>query len=433
MTRPGDKTLIVLLYGHRAGTVTQGSGGRLTLAYDEAWQASKTATPVSLSMPLARRAHDDPKVRAFLWGLLPDNEQVLDRWAQDHQVSARNPFALLQHVGEDCAGAVQLATPDRAEVMLAGDGGVKLIDEDEIARRIRVLRRDPAAWHLSDTGQFSLAGAQAKTALYFDPTVQRWGDPWGAVATTHILKPAVGGFDDHDLNEHLCLETANHLGLNAALSRVASFGDERVIVVERYDRIRQDSTAVRVHQEDVCQALGLPPTAKYQSDGGPTPEQVISLLRQEIRPSRAAIDNVARFVDALAFNWIIAGTDAHAKNYSVLLTGAQVRLAPMYDVASALPYDDMYLPRLRMAMRIGGEYRIEAVAGRHWRRFAAGNGLDPDATVARIDDLAARLPACLARSTRKAEVQALGSGLPARLIDRVTARALRCRKALTRS
>jgi serine/threonine-protein kinase HipA len=431
MTEPRDKVLMIVIDGRRAGAVTEGTDGRLTLTYDDAWRASAAATPVSLSMPLARRTHDDPTVRAFLWGLLPDNEQVLERWARTYQVSARNPFALLRHVGEDCAGAVQLTRQDRVEALLAGDGGVKLVDEEEIAERIRILRRDPAAWHLSDTGQFSLAGAQAKTALYFDPTTKHWGDPWGAVPTTHILKPAVTGFDDHDLNEHLCLETAHHLGLPAAPSRVASFNGERVIVVERYDRIpRQDATVARVHQEDLCQALGLPPTAKYQNDGGPSPEQIISLLRQEIRPTRAAGDNIGRFVDALAFNWIIAGTDAHAKNYSVLLAGPQVRLAPMYDVASALPYDDMYLPKLRMAMRIGGEYRIERISGRHWRRFATENGLDPDATVARIDELAARTPASLAKSAQAAAVQALGSDLPTRLIEQVAARVPRCRKAL---
>jgi serine/threonine-protein kinase HipA len=222
--------------------------------------------------------------------------------------------------------------------------------------------------------------------------------------------------------------------MNAAPSRVASFSGERVIVVERYDRIqRQDGTVVRVHQEDMCQALGLPPTAKYQNEGGPTPEQIISLLREEIRPTSVAMDNIGRFVDALAFNWIIAGTDAHAKNYSVLLAGPQVRFAPMYDVASALPYDDMYLPKRRMAMRIGGEYRIERISGRHWRRFAIENRLDPDAIVARIDDLATRAPASLAKSAQDAAVQALGSELPARLIERVAARASRCREALTQS
>ncbi len=143
------------------------------------------------------------------------------------------------------------------------------------------------------------------------------------------------------------------------------------------------------------------------------------------------MDNIGRFVDALAFNWIIAGTDAHAKNYSVLLAGPQVRLAPMYDVASALPYDDMYLPKLRMAMRIGGEYRIERIGGRHWRRFAVENGLDPDTTLARIDELAARTPTSLAKAAQAAAVQALESELPARLIERVSARASRCRTALT--
>lgn len=93
--------------------------------------------------------------------------------------------------------------------------------------------------------------------------------------------------------------------------------------------------------------------------------------------------------------WIIAGTDAHAKNYSVLLAGDQVRLAPMYDVASALPYDDMYLPKLRLAMRIGGEYRAERIRGRHWRSFAVKDGLDPHAVLARVDDLARRTPAAL--------------------------------------
>jgi serine/threonine-protein kinase HipA len=429
-----NKILTMLIEGHRAATLTEGHRGSLTLGYEEAWRTSANRTPASLSMPLARRSHHDPTVRAFLWGLLPDNEQVLDRWARTHHVSARNPFRLLSHVGEDCAGAVQLVTADRLDEILAGQGGVKPLSDREVAERVRILRSDPAAWHLSDTGQFSLAGAQAKTALHFDRTVQRWGDPWGAVPTTHILKPAVTGFDEHDLNEHLCLEAARRLGMAVARSHVASFDGERVIVIERYDRTqRPNGTVARVHQEDMCQALGVPPTGKYQNEGGPTPEQIIGLLREHVRPPSAARRSVGRFVDALAFNWIIAGTDAHAKNYSVLLAGAQVRLAPMYDVASALPYDDMYLPKLRMAMRIGGEYQIERISRRHWLRFAADNGLDPDATVARVDDLAAGTPAAMADAAGTRAVQALGSELPAKLVERVTQRVRRCREALRRS
>jgi serine/threonine-protein kinase HipA len=134
----------------------------------------------------------------------------------------------------------------------------------------------------------------------------------------------------------------------------------------------------------------------------------------------------------LAFNWIIAGTDAHAKNYSLLLAGRQVRLAPLYDVASVLPYDEIYLPRLRMAMRIGGEDRIESISRRHWRRFAEANHLDPDGTITRVEALAESTPECFAKAAQDDAVRVLESGLPGRLVQRVAARARRCQQALAR-
>jgi serine/threonine-protein kinase HipA len=415
--------LVVLMDGHIAGAVKQDRHGELALTYDDEWRTSATSTPLSLSMPLTQRTHDDA-IRPYLLGLLPDNEKVLERWARTYHASARNPFALLSHVGEDCAGAVQFVTPERVEAQLARDGGVTWMSKAEIADRIRLLRRDPAAWHVATTGNFSLGGAQSKTALHFDETADRWGAPWGAVPTTHILKPAISGLDDHDLNEHLCLAAARHLGLDAAASRIASFDGERVIVIDRYDRLRRtDGAITRLHQEDLCQALGIPPVIKYQSEGGPNPEQIISLLRAEALDGGA---EVQRFMDALAFNWIIAGTDAHAKNYSLLLSGRQVRLAPLYDLASALPYDEMYAPKLRMAMRIGGEYRIAAVGARHWRRLAESNGLDPDATVARVDELAALAP----EAFQAAAVDDADGDLAERLCERVTVHAERCRAAL---
>ncbi|MFI6077683.1 type II toxin-antitoxin system HipA family toxin [Actinoplanes sp. NPDC051343] len=434
MAEAPERRLAVLMAGQRVGVISQGADGRFSLEYEEQWRIAKDATPLSLSMPLARRAHSDAVVRPFLWGLLPDNERVLERWARTYQVSAGNPFALLQHVGEDCAGAAQFVTPERVTAVLAGDGGVNWLGEGEVADRLRTLRADPTSWHVHNSGQFSLAGAQAKTALYLDAGTDRWGEPWGAAPTTHILKPAVAGLDEHDLTEHLCLEAANRAGLPAALSSVVTFGHERAIAVERYDRLSQspEEPVRRIHQEDICQALGMPPTAKYQNEGGPSPEQIIDLLRREIHPVRIAEAHVSRFVDALAFNWIIAGTDAHAKNYSLLLAGRQVRLAPLYDVASALPYDDMYLPRLRMAMRVGGEDRVEGISGRHWRRFAEANRLDSDETLARVHALAVRTPECFADAARDDEVKVLGSTLPARLAERVATRAIWCQNALAR-
>lgn len=283
------------------------------------------------------------------------------------------------------------------------------------------------------TGQFSLAGAQAKMALHFDPTSHRWGVPWGRVPTTHILKPAVQGLDQHDLNEHLCLSAAQLTGLRAAGSQVVSFGDQRAIVVERYDRTyRSDGQILRVHQEDMCQALGLAPTAKYQNEGGPTPERLIALMQHEILPAPTAAEDVLRFVEALVFNWIIAGTDAHAKNYSLLLSGSQVRLAPLYDIASALPYEDMYLPKLRMAMRVGREYKLESVCGRHWRRLAEVAGLDADNVVAKAKELIARVPKAFADARAVAAVEELGSRLPGQLSRMISARAAWCAKAMER-
>ncbi len=424
--------LIVLVNRQPAGVLSQ-SNGRLTLEYNERWRLDAGSTPISMSLPLARTTHEDPQVRAFLWGLLPDNEQVIARWARTYHVSASNVFSLLSHVGEDCAGAIQFASPRRAEQLLAGEGGVEWIDEQAISARLRTLRRDPTAWHMAaTTGQFSLAGAQAKTALHFDPENERWGDPWGTVPTTHILKPAIAGFDDHDLNEHLCLEAARHLGLRVATSRVTSFAGERAIVVSRYDRIRRGRETRRVHQEDMCQALGLLPASKYQNEGGPSPERIIELLRSAIREREYAADAVSRFVDALVFNWVIAGTDAHAKNYSILLAGPQVRFAPLYDIASTLPYEDMYLPRLRMSMRIGGEYRLEGLAGRHWRRFAESNGLDQEVLMGRIDELTAQAPEAFAHAADRPAVKELTSDLPRRLADLIAKRAEQCRRVLVK-
>lgn len=408
------------------GTVTQDEDGRLRFVYEDAWRRDPRATPLSLSMPLAVEVHPHDSVDRFLWGLLPDNEKVLARWGRDNQVSPRNPFALLSHVGEECAGAAQFVRPER--VAEAVDGGeVEWLDDDELAARIRSLRQDPTAWQTAlHHGQFSLAGAQAKTALLREGP--RWGRPSGRIPTTHIVKPAIEGFDDHDLNEHLCLRAARLAGLRAAMSEVVVFGNERAIVVERYDRVRQDDAILRVHQEDLCQALGLSPTKKYQNEGGPTPAQIVEMLRRS--DPAAAPRSIEAFVEALAFNWLIGGTDAHAKNYSVLLSAREVRLAPLYDVASALAYERLDGRTLKLAMSIGGEYRLDWIAGRHWIRLAKEFRLDADAMMASLRGLAERVPDALVRAGKEDAVRALDTPLPARLADAVASRASWCLRLL---
>jgi serine/threonine-protein kinase HipA len=419
--------LVVILDDLVAGTVTRLHGGRLRFDYNDEYQERSGGTSLSLSMPFQVRSHPDAVVTPWLWGLLPDNEAVLRRWAREFHVSASSPFSLLATaIGEDCAGAVRFALPEEADRVLGRSGHVEWMSDDDVAERLRELVEDSTAWlGRSFTGQFSLAGAQAKTALLFQDG--RWGVPAGSTPTTHILKPAVSGFDDHDLNEHLCLSAARRAHLVAVRTTVSRFGDETAVVVTRYDRRALDGKIGRIHQEDLCQALGVPPSRKYQNEGGPTPAQIARLLR-EAMPPRVAEDAVWRFADALIWNWLIGGTDAHAKNYSLLLSGDQVRLAPLYDIASALPYGT-HERKLRFAMKIGGEYGVFL---RHntWPGAAVDLGLDVRALVDRARELAGVAPDAFADAVNAPDIIALDRVLPNRLLDLVADRAAQCRKLL---
>ena len=415
--------LVVVLQDQVAGTLTRLAGGRLRFDYADEYRRGTDPTPLSVSMPPQVRSHPDGAVSPWLWGLLPDNEAVLARWARTFHASASSPFSMLATpVGHDCAGAVRFARPDAVDDVLARRGDVEWLTEEEVAGRLQELREDSTAWLGREfTGQFSLAGAQAKTALLHEDG--RWGVPSGATATSHILKPAVAGFDDHDLNEHLCLDAARRAGLVVARTRVARFGGESAIVVDRYDRRPLDDGLARIHQEDVCQALGVIPSRKYQNEGGPSAADVARLFRT-VMPARVAEEALSRFLDALAWNWLIAGTDAHAKNYSLLLANGQVRLAPLYDIASALPYG-MHEKKLRLAMKIGGDYDVFPRRN-GWPKAAKDLGLEPERTVDRVAELAARAPDALADAASASEVTALERSLPGRLVDLVAERAGRC-------
>lgn len=403
--------------------------GATQFTYEESWRTDLASTPLSLSMPLAGASYTNRVVDVYLRGLLPDNEAVLERWGREFGASVASPVGLLAHVGEDIPGAMQIVRPDRLEAVLTGRDRVEWMDDEDVAALLRGVRSDQTAWHGSDgEGRWSLAGMQAKIALLHADG--RWGRPYGRRPTTHILKPAIAGLNDHDLNEHLCLSAASALGLRAAFTEVVEFAGERAIVVERYDRITRGRTVTRVHQEDLCQALSVPPRRKYQAEGGPGPADIAALLRARIpRPDNETA--IAAFVDALILNWIIGAPDAHAKNYSVLLAGRQIRLAPLYDVASALPYPDVYAPKVKMAMKIGSSYSIGLVARRAWQELAASVGMDPSTVVDRAIDLSRRAPDAFATAAAQPGVIGLKSPLPTRLVDIVGERAIACLGDLT--
>lgn len=381
-------TLDVHMGGRIVGTVDGSDRRNLRFAYAPAYANDPSSTPLSVSMPLRESTYSHATVNPYLWGLLPDNDRVVQRWAREFGCSPGDVTGLLAGVGTDVAGAAQYvelgAIPEHLR-----PGDVEWVDDSTVAGFLREVRRDSSAWHPHQQGRWSLAGAQAKIALLHDAASDRWGVPSGATPTSHILKPAIAELADFDINEHLCLAVARNLGLRAVTTSIRMFDDQRVLVVARYDRITgadgADGAIVRVHQEDLCQALRVHPDRKYESDGGPGAHQLGRIVR-EVAPA----DDVVRLHDALIYNWLTMSTDGHAKNFSLLLSGAQVRLAPLYDVASGLPY--VHPQKARLAQRIGGENRPLRIHSRHWERLAVALGIEPAESRARIMSMIDRLP-----------------------------------------
>jgi serine/threonine-protein kinase HipA len=361
-------------------------------------------------MALQQDRHGTRVVTDFMWGLLPDNEQTLRRWGTRYKVSGHNPFALLAAIGEDCPGAVQIVPPDR---VLKRRQSVKWLSSAELEDRIRKLKEDAGAGRLeSDTGQFSLAGSQEKTALY--RVNNRWGVPQGRTPTTHILKPETGRVQHIAANEHFCLQLARQCRLPAAISEVNIIGGIPVIVVERFDRIRVGGLVRRIHQEDMCQALST--REKYQQRGGPGIHDIMELLQFSERPD---IDR-DRFMRAQAFNYIIAGTDAHARNYSISYApGGAFRLSPLYDVISDLPYTKKRGASSTLAMTIGGKRTIRDILPRHWERQAKSVRFSRDQTFAHLRDLIARLPQATETVRKESLEQGLDSPLIKKLVEAI--------------
>ena len=214
----------------------------------------------------------------------------------------------------------------------------------------------------------------------------------------------------------------------AADSWVAHFGEEIAIVVERYDRVRLGNEIVRVHQEDMCQALAVSPIRKYQNEGGPSVAAIVDLLRTH---SSERADDIETFIDAIGFNWLIAGTDAHAKNYSLLLSsGPRVRLAPLYDVASILPYDDFDMHKIKLSMKVGGEYRLLNLGLRQWRKLAKEVRLDEGQLIDRLVAMAEQVPDALADIRAAVRRDGLDQPVVERLEVALVKRAKECGKAL---
>ena len=415
----------VLMHDQPVAELRSPRAGTIKLTYLP--QAAQVTRGLSCSLPVAGGSYTGDRVTHWLAGLLPDRGEVLTRWRAQYGVKRLDPYALLWHVGEDVAGAARFVRPERLESH-SDARDVEPLDDAAIGERIAALARDASGWAPSaGSGQFSLAGAQAKFALAW--TAGGWAEPYGPHPTTHIFKPAIPGMADQDLNEHLTMRLAASVGLPVAATDLMEFDGARAVVVTRFDRYQDPAgTWRRVHQEDAVQALGMSPSLKYEQHNGPGVRAIVELLRTQVTGGHAASD-IETFVDAVALNQLTVGTDAHARNYALLHHGPQTRLAPLYDLNSFLPYTEGR--RASLAMKVGFTERDPArVSARDWDELARDCRLDPGWTIARVHDMAQRL--LVAADTVLADEDATrwGSPLPDVLHERLSTHVRHCLEQL---
>ena len=374
--------LDVWLFAQRVGQLSL-LNGRLSFAYASSWLTHPQAVPLSQSLPLQTAAFDEHQTRPFFAGLLPEG-QMRRLIAQQFQISRQNDFALLEHIGGECAGAVTFTEPDQG---LPASTVADEVDWLSTEQLIQVLDQLPQRPMLAgeDGLRLSLAGAQDKLPVVFDG--QRIGLPRHGAASSHILKPAIHGVEDSVANEGFCMLLAEKFGLRPAKTHMQAVEGRPFLLVERYDRVQSASgQRQRLHQEDFCQAMAFVPELKYQNEGGPSLAQCFALLRTQTRPNAP---QVLRMLDGVIFNALLGNNDAHGKNFSLLYGNRTAVLAPFYDLLCTAVYTQL---SPKMAMKIGSKYRFSELQARHWEQFAEEAGLAKAASQKRVLALAQSLP-----------------------------------------
>jgi len=371
--------------GERVGSWRIARRGAMELLYDPAWMASPNGRPLSLSLPYRfdRAALRGDAVRCYFDNLLPDSETIRQRLASRFRTASAGPFDLLAAIGRDCVGALQLLPEGEAPGRVRAIEGTPL-DEAQIEQVLLQAAGSAAAGPGADDDDFriSLAGAQEKTALLLHQG--RWLRPHGATPTTHIFKLPMGlvgnrraDFQTSVENEWLCSRILAAYGLPVATCGMGRFGAQKALVVERFDRQLHPGGAwwMRLPQEDFCQALAVPPHAKYEADGGPGIETLAAVLRQSVE-ARADLELL---MSAQILFWMLAAVDGHAKNFSLrLLSEGRYRLTPLYDVMSAWPVvgkgpNQFSWHRLKLAMAVSGNnrhYLLKDIQRRHFNATA---------------------------------------------------------------
>jgi serine/threonine-protein kinase HipA len=379
--RRAHAPLNVFLNSRHVGVLRRESTGAIDFQYAKDWLAWENNFPVSLSLPLREDRYIGAPVINVFDNLLPDSDAIRKRVAERVGAGGTDAYSLLTALGHDCVGALQFL-PDGVDPGKAGATDGKPVTDYDIAALINNLAAAPLGMGEDEDFRISIAGAQEKTALLRKNG--QWLKPAGTSATTHILKPQIGQLPNGiDLsssveNEYLCLKILAACGLSTPEVEIADFGGRRTLIVERFDRRwTRDDRLLRLPQEDMCQALSVPPTTKYQTEGGPDMNGVIQLLKGSDTPEA----DIATFMRACILFWMLGATDGHAKNFSIFITpGGRYRLTPLYDVLTVQPSLDsgqLQRKQFKMAMSAGKNrhYLVNEILLRHFQQTADTAGV----------------------------------------------------------
>ena len=373
--------------------------GGLGFLYDAAWLAFPQGVPLSRTMPLREEEYKGIGVTHYFDNLLPENPISRQRLARTSRAESATTFDLLRALGKDCVGAFQFLGESDPPHTRAAARGVPL-SEGDIATRLRELGSYPLGVHEDSEFRLSLAGVQDKTA--FLKMNGKWHLPTGATPTTHIVKPSMGhrsGGVDFSLsveNEWFCLRLLDRMGLRVAKSEVRFFQDTKALIVERFDRYWKEHILHRKPMEDLCQAFGLSPEQKYESDGGPGIVSIMDVLDESSERERDRRD----FFRGQVLFWLVGAVDGHAKNFSLLWTPFGFELAPFYDVLSADPWaatGELKRKSMKLSMAVGDRrhYRLDEITGRHWKETARSARMPLPRVEEILGDLKKDLPSAL--------------------------------------
>lgn len=400
------------------GRLTQDRHGELGFVYAAGWLQSEDAPALSASLPKRAEPYSRRECRPFFGGLLPEEGQR-QAVAQALGVSRGNDFALLDKLGGDVAGALQLLPPGESPTAPNAGRPPKSLDEAELIRVLDSLPTRPLL--AGEEGmRLSLAGSQSKVPVILvegKVALPSWGQP-----TTHILKPSISRFPGTTENEGFVMRLAAAVGLDVAPVEPRVVRDRRFLLVARYDRsVDDDGRAHRIHQEDFCQALGINPERKYASEGGPTLKDCFALLRRV--SSRPAVE-VLKLLDAVIFNLIVGNADAHGKNFSILHDEGGPRLAPFYDLLATAAYPEL---SPRMAMKVGKRSTLGEMDDKGWAAFAASTTLGLPLIRRRVAEISEAVKSHAEEVATELMHAGLDEPLLSRIAELVVGRAERCR------